>query len=179
MAGSLNDFLNFFGGAPAASATGAPVDGAWQNAPDAAQYVDRFASNDPQDAQFDNNHLYQGAADFLGQMPGDQFVGAAMNVFNGADDVQRQGLAGGLLNALQGRGLDLGSVVSMLGLASADPRRMGAGDYARLADFARTQHPDVMQDVVRQQPWFLKALGKPVVTGVLGMVATRMLNGRR
>lgn len=178
MAGSLNDFLNLFGGEQEAHGGRTPVVGILEKAPDMAHYVDRFASNDPQDAQFENSQLYQGAADFLGQMSDEQFLGAAINAFNRADDVQRQGLAGGLLGALRGRGLDLGVAASMLGLNSTDPRRMGADDYARWANFARTQHPAVMQDVVRQQPWFLKALGNPVVASVLGTVAARMLNGR-
>lgn len=145
---------------------------------DAAQYLDRFASNDPEDAQFENEHLAEGASDYLKQMPDEQFQQAAHHAWTQVDDVQRQGLAGGLIQALQNRGLDGGALGSLAGLRSADPRRMEADDYVRLANFARTRHPDAMRDIVRQQPWLLKALGSPVVLSVLSIIALRMLQNR-
>ena len=52
---------------------------------------------------------------------------------------------------------------------------MSADDYARVANYTRQQHPDVMQQTVSQQPWLMKAMGNPVVMGVLGMIASRMM----
>ena len=80
-----------------------------------------------------------------------------------------------MLGGLQGKGVGLGSLAGMLGLGSANPQQMSADDYARVANYARTQHPDVMQQTVAQQPWFVKAMGNPIVMGALGMIASRMM----
>ena len=82
------------------------------------------------------------------------------------------------MGALAGRGLNLGSLGSQLGLSSTNPQQMGATDYARLANFTRTNHPDVMQDHVQKQPWLVKAMGNPIMMGALGVVASRMLRRR-
>jgi hypothetical protein len=55
---------------------------------------------------------------------------------------------------------------------------MGPNEYAQIADYARTQHPEVIQRQVKEQPWLLKAMGNPIVLGALGMVAARMLKNR-
>ena len=47
-----------------------------------------------------------------------------------------------------------------------------------LANFARINHPDVMQDHVQSQPWLVKAMGNPVMMGALGVVAAKMLRRR-
>jgi len=166
MPGTVNDFMERFGGA-------GTIDDQ-----EATHYYDRFASRDPRDADFENEQLYEGTTEYLGQLPDDEFQGAARDAFAQADDDQRQGLAGGLLGALQGRGVDLGMIGGMLGLNTTDPRRMDPDEYARLANYARRQHPDAMREVVREQPWFVKALGNPLVGAVLGMVASRMLRNR-
>lgn len=106
------------------------------------------------------------------------FRGQPSNAFTQAPPQQRQGLLGGLLGALQGRGVNTNSLQSQLGLGSADPQRMGPNDYARIADYARTQHPDVMRRQVSEQPWMVKAMGNPIVMGALGVVASRMLKKR-
>ena len=82
---------------------------------------------------------------------------------------------GSLLGGLQGKGVGLGSLAGMLGLGSTNPQQMSADDYARVANYTRTQHPDVMQQTVAQQPWLMKAMGNPIVMGVLGMVASKMM----
>jgi hypothetical protein len=35
-----------------------------------------------------------------------------------------------------------------------------------------------MKEQVRSQPWFVKAMGNPIVMGTLGMIAAKMM-GRR
>jgi hypothetical protein len=166
MAGTVDDFVRRFGGAGT------------MDDREATQYFDRFASNDPNDRDFDNDTMYQGTTEYLGQLPPEQFQRAASNAFQQAPPQQRQGLLGGLLGALQGRGVNPTSLQSQLGLGSLDPQRMGANDYARLADYARTQHPDVMRRQVSEQPWMVKAMGNPIVMGALGMVASRMIKKR-
>jgi len=55
------------------------------------------------------------------------------------------------------------------------------GPYATLrranevANYARRQHPDVMEEQVRSQPWFVKAMGNPMVMGALGVIASKLL----
>ena len=88
---------------------------------------------------------------------------------------QRQGWLSNVLGSLQGRGVDLGSLQHQLGLPSLSPTEMGPDEYARVANYARRQHPDVMEEQVRSQPWFVKAMGNPIVMGALGMIASKML----
>jgi len=145
---------------------------------EAEQYYDRFASTRPEDREFDNATMSQGTTEYLGQLPDEHFEQAAHTAFAQAPPPQRQGLLSGLLSALQGRGVDMGSLQNQLGLPSLSPNQIGPDEYARVANYARRQHPDVMEEQVRSQPWFVKAMGNPIVMGALGMVAAKML-GRR
>ena len=163
MPGTVDDFMQKFGSGDAMSDQ------------DASHYMDRFASQHPDDHAFDSNTLHQGAAEYLGKLPDDQFQQAAQNAFSQASPTQQQGLLGSMLGGLQGKGVGLGSLAGMLGLGSTNPQLMSADDYARVANYTRTQHPDVMQQTVAQQPGFMKAMGNPIVMGVLGMVASRMM----
>lgn len=144
---------------------------------EAGQYMDRFASTDPNDRDFDNDTMHSGATEYLGKLPESEFQQAAQNAYATAAPQQQQGLAGTLMRALQGRGVDLGSLMGGRGQPTAGGS-MSPDQYAQLANFARRKHPDVMQEVVREQPWFVKAMGNPVVMGALGMVASRMIRSR-
>jgi hypothetical protein len=166
MPGTVDDFVRRFSGQTT------------MDDRDAAQYYDRFASTHPNDQEFDSDTMHEGATEYLGQLPPQQFQQAASNAFAQAPPQQRHGLLGGLLGALQGRGVDPRSLQSQLGLGSLNPTQMGANDYARLADYTRTNHPDVMQQQVREQPWLVKAMGNPILMGALGVVASRMLRKR-
>ena len=53
--------------------------------------------------------------------------------------------------------------------------RQSPDEYARVANYARRQHPDVMEEQVRSQPWFVKAMGNPIVMGALGVIASKLL----
>lgn len=167
MPGTVDDFINRFGG------QGTMDD------QEASQYYDRFASTHPGDAQFNNEALHTGATEYLGTLPDDQFHDAARNAFQRTPPAQRQGMIGTLLGALAGKGLQPAGLASTLELGSANPQQMGADDYARLANFARVQHPDAMQQTVRQQPGLLKAMRNPIVMGALGMVAAKMLRNQQ
>ena len=166
MAGTVDDFVRRFGGQDT-------IDDR-----EATQYFDRFASTDPNDRDFDNDTMYQGSTEYLGQLPPEQFQRAASDAFQHAPPQQRQGLLGGLLGGLQNSGENMSSLQRQLGLRSMDPQRMGPDEYARIADFARTQHPEVIQKQVKEQPWLLKAMGNPILMGALGVIASRMMKNR-
>lgn len=164
MPGTVDDFIKNFSGAGT------------MDDQQATQYYDRFASTRPEDNQFDNGALHSGATEYLGQVPENEFHQGAQKAFAQAGPAQRQGLLGSLMSSLSGHGVDMGSVASQLGLQSTNPASMGATDYARLANFARLNHPEAMQDHVQSQPWLLKAMGNPFVIGALGIVASKMLH---
>jgi hypothetical protein len=166
MPGTVEDFMHRFGGS-------GTIDDK-----EAEQYYDRFASTHPDDREFDNTTMSQGTTEYLGQLPDEHFEQAAHTAFAQAPPAQRQGLLSSLLGALQGRGVDMGSLQNQLGLPSLSPNQMGPDEYARVANYARRQHPDVMEEQVRSQPWFVKAMGNPIVMGALGMIAAKMM-GRR
>ena len=166
MAGTLSDFISEFTGSGAAAAT--------EQA--AAQYMSKFASTHPADQAFDNSAMHQGATEYLGKLPPEQFQQASQNAFAQANPSQQQSLLGSLLNGLQGQGVGLGSLAGMLGLGSSNPQQMNANDFSRVADYVRTQHPEIMQQTVAQHPWLMQALGNPIVTGALGLIAAKMVS---
>jgi len=169
MPGTVDDFMNRFSG-------GGTIDDS-----EAQQYHDRFVSTHPDDREFDNKTYQQSATEYLGKLPDDKFQDAARNAYNQAAPQERQGLLGGLLGALEGGAAmgGLGDIASKLGLGSTDPSRMSADDAARLMNYARSEHPEVLQKTVEEKPWFVKAMGNPVVMGVLAMAATKLVSSQR
>ena len=68
---------------------------------------------------------------------------------------------------------------SMLGLGSTDPNKMSEDDAARVMNYARKEHPELMRQTVEEKPWFVKAMGNPVVMGALTMAAAKLLSNQR
>jgi len=166
MPATVDDFIKNFGGA-------GDLDDK-----QASQYFDRFVSTRSEDREFDNHTMHEGATEYLGQLPEGQFNQAAQKAFNQAQPAQKKGLLNSLIGGLSGRGVDVSSVADQIGLQSTDPQQMSSGDYARLANYTRMNHPDVMQNHVQSQPWLVKAMGHPILLGALGLVAAKMLHRR-
>jgi hypothetical protein len=164
---TVDDFIRRFGGA-------GTVDDR-----KASRYFDRFASTREDDRDFDNEALYEGATQHLGRLDDDEFTRASASAYQQAPPEARTGLLQTILRGLQGHGTDLGSLSRQIGLRSSNPQQMGADDYARLANYARHSHPEVMRQAVQEQPWFVKAMGNPVVMGALTLAAANMLKNHR
>jgi hypothetical protein len=168
---TVDDFMTRFGGSQT-------VDDR-----EAAQYHDRFVSTHPDDRQFDNQTYHQAATEYLGKLPDAEFQQAARTAVAQTPPQERQGLLGGLMSALGGGGASggsgLGGIASMLGLSSTDPNRMSEDDAARVVNYTRKERPELLQKTVQEKPWFLKALGNPVVVGALTMAAAKMLSNQR
>ena len=88
---------------------------------------------------------------------------------------QAAGVVEQLIGGVTRPGVDLGGLQNQLGLPSLSPSQMGPDEYTRVANYARRQHPDVMEEQVRSQPWFVKAMGNPIVMGALGVIASKLL----
>jgi hypothetical protein len=166
MPGTLSDFITQFTGGGAGAST----------AQEAAQLLSRFASNHPADQAFDSTTMHQGATEYLGQLPPAQFQQASQTAYAQANPAQQQSLLTTLLSGLEGQGVGLGSLAGMLGLGSTNPQQMTANDFTRMADYVRTQHPAIMQQAVAQHPWLMQAMGNPIVTGALGLIAAKMVS---
>ena len=182
MPDTVDDFMRRFAG-------GGTVDDV-----DASRFHDRFVSTHPDDAHFDNQAYHEAATQYLGQLPDDQFQDAARNAVAQAPPQERAGLLGGLLGALSGaagaplqapRPLatsasagGLAGIANMLGLGSTDPSKMSEDDAARVMNYARKEHPEIMQQTVQEKPWFVKAMGNPVVMGALTLAAAKLLSNR-
>lgn len=182
MPDTVDDFMRRF-------ASGGTVDDV-----DASRLHDRFVSTHPDDAHFDNGAYHQAATEYLGQLPDDQFHDAARNAVAQAPPQERAGLLGGLLSALGSRAgtpgaspatagtpADAGGLAglaSMLGLGSTDPSKMSQDDAARVMNYARKDHPEIMQQTVQEKPWFVKAMGNPVVMGALALAAAKLMSNR-
>lgn len=145
----------------------------------ASNYFDRFASTRDEDRDFDNDAFYEGATQHLGRLDDDEFTRASASAYQQAPPEERSGLLQTILRGIQGRGTDVGSLGRQIGLGSTNPQQMSAEDYARLANYTRRSHPDVMRQAVQEKPWFVKAMGNPVVMGALTMAAANMLKRRR
>ncbi len=157
----------------------------------AAQYHERFVSTRPEDSQFDTRAYHEGATEYLGKLPDDQFHEAARNAVAQAPPQGRQGLIGGILSALSGGNTQtatgasggglggLAGIASMLGLGSTDPNQMSDDDAARVMNYARKEQPEVLRQTVAEKPWFVKAMGNPVVMGALTVAAAKLLSNQR
>lgn len=180
MANGIDDFLNLFG-------SGSTPDEA-----QAAEFQKRFISTQPEDSQFDNGAYHDAVAEQLKTLPDDQFHDAAKNAIAQAPPQERQDLLGGLLGALGGGGNPgglmsglgggqsaLGGIARMLGLGSTDPSQMSNDDAAKVLNYARNEHPELVRQTVAEKPWFVKALGNPIVMGALTTAAMSLLNRRR
>ena len=118
--------------------------------------------------------LYQAVKSYISQADPDTFTRAAQNL----NPEERTGLAAGLKNALQSAGIDIGGIARSLGLSSDDPRTMQPDDLGRLAGYAQQNAPKALQQTAQEQPFFLKALGNPLVQGALAIMAARYLSKR-
>jgi hypothetical protein len=170
MAGTVDDFMQRFGGSGTLDES------------EAAQYHDRFVSNHPNDRDFDNNTYHQAATQYLGKLPDDQFHQAAQNAVRQMPQQDRAGLLGTLMGALGGSGGSgggLGALGNMLGLGSTDPNQMSSEDAAKVMDYARKEQPQALRQAVAEKPWFVKAMGNPVIMGALAMAAAKLLSGQR
>jgi hypothetical protein len=191
MPGTLEDFINSFTG------------GGNPDAQEAEQLHERFVSTHENDRDFDNQAYHEGAAEYLQKLPDDEFHQAAKNMVAQAPPQQRADLLGGLLNALGGAagggannpsggvggladvigglagGGGLGGLAQMLGLGSTDPKNMSEDDAAKLMNHARKENPEALRQIVQEKPWFVKAMGNPVVMGALTMAAAKLLSNRR
>ncbi len=174
MPGTVDDFMSRFGG-------NQTVDDQ-----EAAKYHDRFVSTHDDDRHFDNQTYHQAATEYLGKLPDEQFHQAARTAVSQAPAQEKQGLLGGLMGALGGAGAGgasssggMGGIAKMLGLSSEDPRQMSEDDAARVVNYARKERPEVLQKTVEEKPWFLKALGNPMVIGALTAAAAKMVSNQR
>jgi len=172
---TVDDFMRRFGG-------GDTVDDQ-----QAARYHDRFISTRSEDRHFDNRAYYKAATEYLGKLPDDQFDEAARNAVAQAPPQEKAGLLGSILSAMSGStggtGATAGAgglagIASMLGLGSTDPNKMSEDDAARVMNYARKEHPEVIRQTVEEKPWFVKAMGNPVVIGALTVAAAKLLSNR-
>ncbi|CAN5559030.1 hypothetical protein BH18VER2_BH18VER2_11680 [soil metagenome] len=178
MADTVDDFMQRFG-------SGGSVDDQ-----QAARYHDRFISDNPNDRDFSNHAYHEGATEYLGKLGDEDFHQAASQAIRQAPPEEKQSLLGTLMGALGGGagssggsalgGLGgLAGLAGMLGLGSTDPKQMSDQDATRVIDYARKNHPEALRQTVKEKPWFVKAMGNPVVLGALTLAAAKLLNNQR
>jgi hypothetical protein len=56
---------------------------------------------------------------------------------------------------------------------------MSEEDAARVMNYARRERPELLSKTVEEKPWFLKAMGNPVIMGALAIAATKLLGSQR
>lgn len=169
MPGTVDDFMNRFGGSNT-------IDDR-----EAAAYHDRFVSTHADDRSYDSQTYHQSATEYLGKLPEEEFHQNARAAIAQAPPAERQSMLGGLLGSLGGGAGagGIGGIAKMLGLGTTDPQKMSDEEGARLMNYARREQPQAMQKVVEEKPWFVKAMGNPVVMGALTMAAAKLLQSQR
>ena len=85
-------------------------------------------------------------------------------------------IAHDLLAELQQRGLAPSWLQKLLGLGSTDPGQASAEDVAKLTEYSRQNHPEVFQRVMADKPFLVRWLNKPLVAGLVGIIAGKLLN---
>ena len=73
----------------------------------------------------------------------------------------------------------MANIANKIGLGSTDPNQMSQDDAARLMNYARTQQPQALAQTVQDKPWFVKAMGNPVVMGTLAIAAAKLVADQR
>lgn len=89
---------------------------------------------------------------------------------------ERSEIAQDLLGELQKRGLAPSWLQKMLGLGSTDPRQASPDDIAKLTEYSRQNHPEVFQRVMADKPFLVRWMSKPLVAGLVGIIAGKLLN---
>jgi hypothetical protein len=84
-----------------------------------------------------------------------------------------------LLGGIARRACASGDTASKLGLASTDPSKMSADDAARLMNYARTEQPEALKKTGEEKPWFVKAMGNPVIMGALAIAAAKLIGSQK
>lgn len=89
---------------------------------------------------------------------------------------ERSEIAHDLLSELQQRGLAPSWLQKLLGLGSIDPGQASADDVAKLSEYSRQNHPEVFKRVMADKPFLVRWLSKPLVAGLVGIIAGKLLN---
>jgi hypothetical protein len=164
---TVDDFMRRFGGSQT-------VDDR-----DAQAFHERFVSTREEDRDFDNDAYNDGATEYLGKLPDDEFRRVARSAVSHTPKAERKDMLGSILQGLGGGGSGgIGDIAKILGLGSSDPESMSDEDAARVIDYTRKERPDVLRKTVAEKPWFVKALGNPVVMGALTMAAAKLMSNQ-
>lgn len=89
---------------------------------------------------------------------------------------ERAEIAQDLMDELKGRGLAPSWLQRMLGLGSTDPSQASPEDVAKLTEYSRQNHPEVFRRVMADKPFLVRWLDKPLVAGLVGIIAGKLLN---
>jgi hypothetical protein len=46
-------------------------------------------------------------------------------------------------------------------------------------NYARTEQPEVLKKTVEEKPWFVKAMGNPVIMGALAIAAAKLIGSQK
>ena len=64
----------------------------------------------------------------------------------------------------------------MLGLGSTAPDQASPEDIAKVTEYSRQHQPEVFRKVVADKPFFVRWLDKPLVAGLVGIIAGKLIN---
>src|SRR4051794_17116957 len=92
---------------------------------------ERFVSENPEDKDFDRGSYQEGATEYLGKLPDEEFQRVAKSAVTQVPEEDRSGLLGSLLGAIGGGG-GVAEIAQRLGLGSSDPSKMSEEDAARV-----------------------------------------------
>jgi hypothetical protein len=136
------------------------------------EHYDNFANHaPPEDVQ-----AGVGEAFHPDRLPADQADSAFRSAAEKMQPNERSEIVSSLMGELQKHGLAPSWLQKTLGLGSHDPSQASADDVAKITEYSRQNHPEVFQKVVAEKPWFVRMLNKPLVAGLVGIIAGKLLN---
>jgi len=109
-------------------------------------------------------------------LPSDQVEPQFRNAAQKMHPNERAEIAQDLMDSLKERGLAPTWLQKMLGLKTTDPSQTTPDDLAKLTEYSRQNHPEVFQRVMADKPFLVRWLNKPLVAGLVGIIAGKLLN---
>ena len=89
---------------------------------------------------------------------------------------ERSEIATDILGQLQQRGLAPTWLQKLLGLSTSDPSQASADDVAKMTEYSRQNHPEVFKKVMADKPFLVRWMSKPLVAGLVGIIAGKLMN---
>jgi hypothetical protein len=110
------------------------------------------------------------------RLPADQAEGQFRDAAAKMKPNERASMMQDMMGQLEQRGLAPSWLQKILGLGSTAPDQASPEDIAKVTEYSRQHQPEVFRKVVADKPFFVRWLDKPLVAGLVGIIAGKLIN---